>query len=71
MARLIISGAIFRQSNGVNYYQPANEPREYTYNSIQEEQHMRSAPPPAPEQSSTATRELDDLMSSLSGFKVL
>ena len=31
---------------------------------------MRPVPPPTQGQSSTATRELDDLMSSLSGFKV-
>ena len=62
---------IFRQSNVTNYsYQPANETREYNYNSVQDEQRMRPVPPPTQGQSSTATRELDDLMSSLSGFKV-
>lgn len=50
------------QSNVVNYsYQP---PKEQTYNVVQTTAHRQQG------QSSSATRELDDLMASLSGFKM-
>lgn len=57
------------QTNVVNYsYQPPNTQKEYSYDAVQE-YNVQAAPPPSQGQSSTATRELDELMSSLSGFK--
>ena len=58
----------FRQTNTVNYTYQA--PKEYSAYNADHQQNGQSMPAPSQAQSSTATRELDDLMDSLSGFKV-
>ena len=59
---------LFRQTNTVNYTYQA--PKEYSTYNADHQQNGQSMPAPSQAQSSMATRELDDLMDSLSGFKV-